>query len=117
MNPENPPGYIAVNDPTTLQVVELIHSRTRMGVRRYGRHLYPFNGRDVRRDLQEELADALFYLAQEAQQHDLIERHLHAILKSAHINDAHRLARALLDLLLREREGEHDDEAEAGVPG
>jgi hypothetical protein len=45
-------------------VVTDIDARKALGVRRYGTVLQPFNGRDVLRDIYEELLDAAIYLRQ-----------------------------------------------------
>ena len=45
-------------------VRDLLLERKRLGIERYGSILQPNNGRDFRRDLVEELADALVYARQ-----------------------------------------------------
>lgn len=45
----------------TQQLVEDLKERKALGIQRYGVPLQPFNGRDMRRDLREELLDALVY--------------------------------------------------------
>ncbi len=47
-----------------LESIRLILERLNLGIERYGTPLQPFNGRDARRDLIEELLDALFYVTQ-----------------------------------------------------
>lgn len=54
------------NDYPVVQdlVIADIEERKRVGVERYGTVLQPFNGRDVLRDIYEELLDAAIYMRQ-----------------------------------------------------
>ena len=51
-------------------------TRRDLGVRRYGRSLQTWNGRDVGRDLQDELLDALAYARQGQLEREDLERAL-----------------------------------------
>lgn len=44
------------------KAIKLLEERRALGLRRYGATLQPFNGRDTRRDLEEEEADRFAYL-------------------------------------------------------
>jgi hypothetical protein len=54
------------NDAPYMQdlVIADIEQRRQLGIRRYGTALQPFNGRDVLRDIYEELLDAATYMRQ-----------------------------------------------------
>lgn len=60
------------NDETDVQslVIEDIRKRRELGITRYGTPLQPFNGRDVLRDLYEELLDAACYVRQAIEERD-----------------------------------------------
>ena len=51
-------GYPARSDPERAAIRDLLAERKRLGLERYGSLLQAHNGRDARRDLLEELADA-----------------------------------------------------------
>lgn len=51
-------------------IVTDIRDRQLLGIRRYGRPLVTFNGREGLRDLYEELLDGLFYIRQIINEHD-----------------------------------------------
>jgi hypothetical protein len=53
-----------INDPALRQVAEALEDRRRVGLERYGSLLQAHNGRDVLRDLAEELLDAIVYARQ-----------------------------------------------------
>jgi hypothetical protein len=55
-----------VNDQPDIQsqVIADIEARRLVGIERYGTALQPFNGRDVLRDIYEELLDAACYVKQ-----------------------------------------------------
>ena len=57
-------GAENVNERAAALLPELLAARQRIGLERYGRPLETFNGRDVHRDLLEELLDALQYAVQ-----------------------------------------------------
>ena len=46
------------------EIPRRLRERAELGRERYGQYLAPGNGRDARRDLQEELLDAAAYMAQ-----------------------------------------------------
>ncbi len=54
-------------DTASLTILDLLW-RCRRGVARYGRRLYPWNGRDGQTDLYEELLDAALYARQVQQE-------------------------------------------------
>lgn len=56
--------YPASSDPERQAVIDLLAARKRIGLERYGSLLQARNGRDARRDLLEELADAAVYARQ-----------------------------------------------------
>ena len=49
---------------TEADIARRLRERAELGKERYGQYLTPGNGRDARRDLQEELLDAAAYMAQ-----------------------------------------------------
>jgi hypothetical protein len=51
-------------------VVRDLESRKAMGMKKYGVPLQPFNGRNAKKDLYEELLDAVLYLRQEMYEQD-----------------------------------------------
>ena len=55
-----------VNDEQDIQsqVIADLEARRLVGIARYGTALQPFNGRDVLRDIYEELLDACCYVKQ-----------------------------------------------------
>jgi hypothetical protein len=60
--------YPARSDPERRAVIALLAERKRVGLERYGSLLQAGNGRDARRDLLEELADAAVYAKQLAEE-------------------------------------------------
>lgn len=48
------------------ELIDLMIKRRQLGIDRYGTPLQPFNSRDAKRDLREELLDATVYAAQVA---------------------------------------------------
>lgn len=47
-----------------------IEARKKLGISRYGTALQPFNGRDVEKDIYEELLDAAIYMRQRLYERD-----------------------------------------------
>lgn len=60
-------------------VIADIQARKRVGIERYGTPLQPHNGRDVDRDLYEELLDATMYQRSRMVERDTIRRKLHEL--------------------------------------
>lgn len=58
------PGMLNINNIVMDEVPRLIKLRQERGLRRYGRPLEAFNGRDAFQDLIEELIDAIQYAYQ-----------------------------------------------------
>ncbi len=63
-----------INDRPDIQgmVVADIVARRQVGIERYGTALQPFNGRDVLRDIYEELLDAACYVKQAMVERDML---------------------------------------------
>ena len=69
-NTKQPLPTTSVGDICALVIADM-EERRRMGIAKFGTPLQPHNGRDARRDLYQELLDAVFYERQ-----DLEERRL-----------------------------------------
>ena len=62
--PQNPSPAINKHPAIFMLVLEDIEERVKMGTKKYGTPLQPFNGRSALRDAYQEAMDLIFYLRQ-----------------------------------------------------
>jgi hypothetical protein len=87
-------GWLSAR-PETERLVALLRERQKKGIETYGRSLETFNGRDVHRDLREELVDALQYEEQRRLEHAALLSRLRVALAALRAaEDVHQLVGA-----------------------
>ena len=111
------PGRESVNARVSELLPGLLTARQAKGLETYGRPLETFNGRDVHRDLLEELVDAVQYAVQAQMEREAIERQVHdqyaTILDSRGLIEAWRpVMQVVLELCAQDPHGEDPIERE-----